>query len=100
MSVARKGELIERVRRQVSELSRRKISQGIVLRVILASRKGMRCVRGCLTANEVKHPSKKGGFRNGTLVLRPTIPALDHKRSALPRIKNRISQIVDIVVES
>lgn len=95
----RKRELIGRVLEQVSELPRSKLVGGIALRVIQSERSGGRIITGCLARGEIKRPSKKGGFKNGTLVLRPTTPALDHEECSLKRIKIPICQIDDVVVE-
>lgn len=99
MENARKSELISRVLEQVSALPRSRLRDGISIQVILKPRYGGRTVIGCLTRGEIRRPSKKGGFRNGTLVLRPTIPALDHEKSSHRRIKIPNRQIHDILAK-
>ena len=101
MDNSRKSELISRVLEQVSALPRSRLRDGITVQVIKALRSGGRIsIFGCLALGEIKRPSKKGGFRNGTCVLRPTIPALDHEKSSHRRIKIPTCEIVDILVRA
>lgn len=97
MKNGRKEELIGRILEQVSELPRSRIRDGILLQVILKSCYGSRLIVGCLTRKEIKRASKKGGFRNGTLVLRPTVPALDHEECCVGRVKVPLCQIDDVL---